>query len=135
MLRKVVKPFTFSDGTHLPVGAFVSAASLPTHYDTANYNSAGSFDGFRFANSHQEDGGMKRQTVTTAADFLPWGHGRGSCPGRFFAATEMKMMLAHIVMTYDVKLETEGVRPADFWIEANRLPHQTAEVMFRRRQG
>jgi len=55
-------------------------------------------------------------------------------PGRFFAANEMKAMMAHIVITYDLKLEDEGVRPKDEWYGSTCLPNRKAEVFFRRRQ-
>jgi hypothetical protein len=57
-----------------------------------------------------------------------------SSPGRFFAANELKAMLAHLVLTYDVKLEDEGVRPTDMWFGGACMPNQTAEVLFRKRQ-
>jgi hypothetical protein len=56
-------------------------------------------------------------------------------PGRWFAATELKTMLAHLVMTYDVKLKDEGRRPANQWIGASFIPNLSAKVLFRKRQG
>lgn len=55
-------------------------------------------------------------------------------PGRFFAANELKAMLAHLVLNYDVKLENEGVRPPNFWFISSCSPNLTAEVLFRKRQ-
>ena len=40
-------------------------------------------------------------------------------------------MLAHIVMTYDVKLEIEGVRPPDMWIMNSCVPKPNVNVLFR----
>lgn len=45
----------------------------------------------------------------------------------------MKTMLAHIVVSYDVKLENEGVRPLNKWFAGICLPDRDAKVMFRRR--
>ncbi|KAF8145980.1 hypothetical protein K438DRAFT_1629082, partial [Mycena galopus ATCC 62051] len=56
---------------------------------------------------------FKRQMVSTVVDHLPFGTGKHACPGRFFAVTELKAMMAHLVMNYDVKAEVEGVRPPD----------------------
>lgn len=47
----------------------------------------------------------------------------------------LKTILAHIVLTYDIKFEEEGVRPADYWVGGNRLPNSKAKVMFRKRQA
>ena len=56
-------------------------------------------------------------------------------PGRFFAANELKAMLSHLVLTYDIRLEDEGVRPIDLWFGGSCRPNQTAEVLFRKRQS
>ncbi|KAJ6556609.1 hypothetical protein DFH09DRAFT_1317927 [Mycena vulgaris] len=52
-----------------------------------------------------------RLMVTTWTDHLAFGHGHHVGPGRFFTATELKAMLAHVLLSYDVWAETEGVRP------------------------
>ena len=56
-------------------------------------------------------------------------------PGRFFASTELKSLLANFVYIYDMKMEKEGVVPPPTWITTNVMPSQTAEVMFRKRQN
>ncbi|KDQ49529.1 hypothetical protein JAAARDRAFT_165601 [Jaapia argillacea MUCL 33604] len=135
MTRKVLQPFTFSDGTQVPAGHTISAAATPVHHNDLNYPDADVFDGFRFANMREEDGeGTKHQFVSTGADYVPFGHGKHACPGRFFAANELKAMLAHLVINYDMKLENESVRPPDCWFVMNLTPNLTAEVMFRKRR-
>ncbi|TFK56598.1 cytochrome P450 [Heliocybe sulcata] len=133
--RKVLKPYTFSDGTSVPVGAHVAVASQCIHSDEEHYADANIFNGWRFAEMREAEGeGTKHQLVSTGNDYLSFGHGRHACPGRFFAAAELKAMLAHLVLNYDVKLENEGVRPPDEWVGVSRVPNRTAEVMFRKRQ-
>ena len=58
-----------------------------------------------------------------------------SSPGRFFAANELKAMMAHIVMNYDVKFEHEGVRPPNKWYGLSLGPDPTAKVLFRKREN
>ena len=57
-----------------------------------------------------------------------------SSPGRFFASNEMKAMLAYIVLTYDVKLEREGMRPPNEWYGHHLVPNMKGKVMFRKRR-
>lgn len=57
-----------------------------------------------------------------------------ACPGRFFASNEIKAMLAHIVLNYDVKAEVEGVRPPNLGFGAQELPNRDAKVLFRKRR-
>lgn len=55
-------------------------------------------------------------------------------PGRFFAAIEMKTMMAHLILNYDIKMEKEGVRPPNGMNFLSCPPDVTARVMFRRRR-
>ena len=54
-------------------------------------------------------------------------------PGRFFAANEVKALLAHIVVTYDIKFEEGKQAPCGLHIYTIRIPGE-ANVMFRKRQ-
>ncbi|KAJ7760790.1 cytochrome P450 [Mycena olivaceomarginata] len=112
VLRQVMKDFTFSDGTTVPAGG---------HHDEVGL-------------VHSKAGeGIKHQMVTPTPDYLSFGLGRHACPGRFFAVNEQKMLLAHILVTYDFKLK-DGKRPEDEWMAMVGAANSTAEVMFRRRQ-
>ncbi|KAJ6498408.1 cytochrome P450 [Mycena vitilis] len=146
MQRRVLSPegFRFSNGTVLPQGSFLSIAARPVHYDGSNYENPMAFDGFRFAREREEfladhdpnasQDIFKRHMISAAVDHLPFGTGKHACPGRFFAATELKAMLAHLVINYDVKAEVEGVRPADFNFGTITSPNPTARVLIRKRQ-
>ncbi|KAF8575896.1 cytochrome P450 [Ramaria rubella] len=135
MTRKALKDFTFSDGTHIPKGALVSAASTATHHNEAMYNNSDTFDGFRFSDIREKDGqGMTNQFVATNPDYISFGHGKHACPGRFFAANELKAVMAHLVLNYDIKLENEGTRPPNMWFALQCMPNIMAGVMVRRRQ-
>ncbi|KAJ7143757.1 cytochrome P450 [Mycena epipterygia] len=136
MNRMVMNPagFTFSDGTHLPCGSYVTAATYATHHDDAHYENADVFDGFRFARMLAEDGDAgKLQMTAPNTTYLAFGMGRHACPGRFFAVTELKTMLAHVVDNYDVKLEQEGVRPPSEWFGTTCAANTKAKVLFRKR--
>lgn len=71
-------------------------------------------------------------TLTTGPTFLPFGHGRHACPGRFFIAVEVKLMLAYMTMRYEIEpLET---RPVNRWLGGIRLPPGKAAVRVKRRK-
>ena len=63
--------------------------------------------------------------------------GRGSAltrTHRFFAANELKAMLAHLVLHYDVQLEGGSrVKPENEWIDEFACADTKANVMFRKR--
>lgn len=53
---------------------------------------------------------------TTGPDFLVFGHGRHACPGRFFAAAELKPILARALLRCDFEILPErpvGSSPLD----------------------
>ncbi|KAJ7124673.1 cytochrome P450 [Mycena crocata] len=162
LMRKVVAKdgFTFSDGTVLPRGAYVSVASRPAQYDpviltlacryffsAANYENPDVFDGFRFSREREatadrakeREAGtgpaevFKNHMITTNANHLVFGHGKHACPGRFFAAAELKAMLAHILLNYDIRAEKEGVRPPDFVFGMINGPNAKGKIWMRRR--
>ncbi|KAF9246259.1 cytochrome P450 [Melanogaster broomeanus] len=133
MLRKTMKDLTLSDGTFLPGGTTVVVASRPMHLDNELYENAHLFDPFRFANMRDEDGGFKHQLVSTNPQYLAFGHGRHACPGRFYAASVLKTMLAHIVVSYDIKLEDGVTRPKSLRVGPFTIANRSAKVMFRKR--
>ena len=129
-----MKDFTFSDGTTIPRGTLVSASSHNVHFDDKVYEDPLRFDGFRF--SKMREASEKKVgvgMVSSSPVHLPFGHGRHVCPGRYFAAYELKLLFAHILMTYDVKLEIEGVRPPDVWVATTCVPNPKAKVLIRKR--
>ena len=74
-----------------------------------------------------------KDCVSTPGDtFLGFGHGKHPCPGRYFAAHEMKLLLAHVVQNYDV--EHLATRPLQDAIMETKLPSQSTEIRVRRRK-
>ncbi|EED82919.1 predicted protein [Postia placenta Mad-698-R] len=132
MTRLALKDFTFSDGTFIPAGTTISAPAHAVHFDEDIWPNADVFDPFRFSSLREEEGeGAKHQMVSTSLDYIPFGHGRHACPGRFFAANELKAMLAHVAVTYDVKMEKDGVLPPSMWFGTALVPNRKAQSRFR----
>ncbi|KAG6901453.1 hypothetical protein C0995_011749 [Termitomyces sp. Mi166 len=124
--RRVRKPFVFSNGTCIPTGMTIAVASWSTHMDNSIYPNAATFDAFRYVD---EDS----QMVTPSPNFLAFGIGRHMCPGRFFTVVILKAMMSHVLMNYDVKLESNVERPKSSWFLTDYVPNSTANVMFRKR--
>ncbi|KAG6900185.1 hypothetical protein C0995_004120 [Termitomyces sp. Mi166 len=121
--RRVLKPFTFSNGTTIPAGMTIGVAAWSTHLDEAVYPNARNFEGFRYVRADDEDEKTSQaQMVSSTPDFLAFGLGRHMCPGRFFTVIVLKVMMTHILMNYDVKLEKEGERPKDHWFVTENVP-------------
>ncbi|KAH9930095.1 cytochrome P450 [Fomitopsis serialis] len=129
--RKAVQDYTFSDGTFIPKGTFVAAASLPIHLDDDIYANPDVFNPWRFATG-------KEHLIKTSDHYLLFGHGRHACPGRFFAAAMLKTILAHVVTTYDVRfpdgMDAHAVPPPT-WVSSSMVPNRKAEVLLRERRS
>lgn len=132
-VRRIVRePFTFSDGTYLPEGTLVAVAAHSVHMDKSNYPDPTSFQPFRFVDkTRDENAGRKVGLTDIHADWMAFGYGRRACPGRFFAADILKLLLAHIIVNYDMKLD--GSRPENLWVMTMCVPNLQGEVFFRKR--
>lgn len=105
-----------------------------THqWNSEYYSDASKFDAYRFSQMRDTPGQDKRaHLVSTSQDQLGFGHGIHACPGRFFAANEIKIALCHMLLKYDWKLP-EGVVPKPKAIGTNFLPDREAKLMVKRR--
>ncbi|KAG6852653.1 hypothetical protein C0991_010165 [Blastosporella zonata] len=131
MRRFARQPFTFSDGTTIPAGTLVAVAGHAAHLNEASYDDPHTFQPFRFVEKREQTS-RKVDLSSTHTDFLAFGHGAHSCPGRFFASAVLKLMLAHVVMTYDVKMQEGAGRPGNVWYATTAIPDPKAEVLFRK---
>ncbi|EJF59354.1 cytochrome P450 [Dichomitus squalens LYAD-421 SS1] len=132
--RKAMADVTLRDGTFLPKGTCVAAATWATHYDEGNFEKAAAFDAFRFSRMREAPGqGTKHQFVHTSVEYIPFGHGAHACPGRFFASNEIKAVLAFLLVNYDIQFEPGQSRPDNIFIAENILPNHDAKMLFRRR--
>ncbi|KAL2802403.1 cytochrome P450 [Aspergillus granulosus] len=132
MTRAVTKDFTFSDGTTVPKGSYVLVPMHAMYLDDSLYPDASTFDAFRWSRLRDQPGDENRyQFVTTSPTHINFGHGKDACPGRFFAAQEIKLLLAHILLHYDVRLEDSSGLPSPTWYDRSRQPNQTARVLFK----
>ena len=120
------------DGFHVPKGVRVA---LPNHFiqrDPDVYHEAERYNAFRYValGKNNRNGAylqQKQNGLSVPTDsFLAWGHGRHACPGRFFAAHLMKIMLAHVLVTYDV--EAKGAKPKG--IARNEFPIPSVTATF-----
>ncbi|KAF9244149.1 cytochrome P450 [Melanogaster broomeanus] len=138
MVRKALKDFRFSDGTVIPKGAFLAVAAHSMHHNDELYENAHRFDPFRFANTHGEDEeGVNQQFVSLTPEYLPFGLGRHACyyiaPVGSLPPSSSKSMLAHIVLSYDLKLENGAKKPQSLRIGIAIAADSSAKVMFRKR--
>ena len=95
---------------------------------------ASSFDGFRYYKKRQDpEEANKHQFAMTDSNNLHFGHGKYSCPGRFFASNEIKLLMAHLLSAYDFMYPPGQSRPRNLTADENLYPDPTARLMMRTR--
>ena len=131
--RKVIRDSVLPDGTKLPRGTTIAVDSSDM-WSAATLPNPEAFDGYRFLRLRQE-GGKSSSMAAFASSFKEhntFGAGRFICPGRFFVANEMKLVLAHVIMKYDTRLQ-EGYELKDVRSGFYGMTDLEAKVEVRRR--
>lgn len=126
-------PITLSDGKILTPGTHICLASYEISKDPKIIPNQG-FDGFRYyrlRKNPEED--KKLQYSMTDKNHLHFGQGRFACPGRFFAANELKMILGELNLDYDFKFPEGKTRPLTFNADEYLYPDPSARLLMRRR--
>ncbi|OQO12016.1 hypothetical protein B0A48_02655 [Cryoendolithus antarcticus] len=132
MLRRVVakEGLALPDGTHIPNGIYIGLSAEGIHMDPDLYEAPEEFRPFRFAGM---DGREKaRKLVSIGIEYLPFGYGRHGCPGRFFVASMLTVMLAVIARGYEIEGLEE--RPKGHSISDHSAPPRDVMVRVRRRR-
>ncbi|KAL6713726.1 hypothetical protein ACLMJK_008218 [Lecanora helva] len=118
LLREVAaeKGLQLPDGQRLSKGTWVAVTPVGVHSDERFYSNPEHYEPFRFVerlkpkeaapddekNQSSLFPSGKPQGLSTASDtYLAFGYGRHSCPGRWFVAFQLKLLLAYIIKYYD----------------------------------
>lgn len=135
--RKVLKPLTLSNGTVLSKGTFIA---MPTYFiarDAEYYHSPLVFQPWRFYEKRKanEKASSQYQFCSTSRENLAFGYGKSACPGRFFSALQMKIILADLLVRYDFKFpDGQTRRPESDFADERITPSKTQLVGFRLRK-
>ncbi|KAL2023330.1 hypothetical protein VTK56DRAFT_3068 [Thermocarpiscus australiensis] len=138
--RKVNKPFTLSNGQVIPAGVVIEVPAQAISHDPEVFPDADKFDPWRFYRLREQarrdgevEAAAQNQFVSVSPSVLTFGYGRHSCPGRFFAANEIKMIVANTILGYDIRLP-DGVtgRYPNILFGASSVPDPTKTLLFKR---
>ncbi|KAF2094280.1 cytochrome P450 [Rhizodiscina lignyota] len=139
--RRILKPFTLSDGTYLPAGANVTSNSHMISHDSDFVgDNPWEFDALRYykkslaSDGPAKEAAGKHQFVSLSMGSQMFGYGRHACPGRFFAGNEIKLILVKILMSYDIKLENTTERYKNFSWEGSNMPDVSKNILIKRLQ-
>lgn len=135
MYRCVLQPVTLSDGTYLPTGTFIAIPVASLQFDPDIVPNPETFDPLRSYRTRQEPGKSQlHHFAMTDTTHMHFGHGSRSCPGRVFAANEIKMIVAALLLGYDMRYPEGKTRPRNITIDEHLFPARGANIMFRCRK-
>ncbi|KAF5024599.1 hypothetical protein F66182_3362 [Fusarium sp. NRRL 66182] len=134
------QPMTLSNGTHLPAGTRVAAPSHSMLQDPANVpglTEPSKFDPFRYSRIREDaahpENAQRFLFAMTDPRNMAFGYGKYACPGRFYASNEMKLVLAHLLLRYDIKLPDGSTRPKNFTFDSDMFPDPRGRLLIKRR--
>ncbi|KNB10833.1 hypothetical protein FOXG_10952 [Fusarium oxysporum f. sp. lycopersici 4287] len=111
------------DGTFVPKGTKLEINTCSIHKDHELYGNPELFDGLRFHKWRKAPGkGKKYMYSSSGTDDLSWGFGRHACPGRYLSAINIKLIMAELLMNYDIKLPDGVSRPKNIEFECSPEP-------------
>ncbi|RBQ72049.1 hypothetical protein FVER14953_09850 [Fusarium verticillioides] len=132
--RAAIADMTLPDGTFVPKGTKLEINTCSIHKDHELYENPEDFDGLRFHKWRKEPGKEKKYMYSSSGtDDLSWGFGRHACPGRYLSAINIKLIMAELLMNYEIKLPDGVSRPENIEFEVLCSPEPDFEILFKDR--
>lgn len=81
----------------------------------------------------QKDAINKHLFVSVSPTEINFGYGAHACPGRFFVANKIKVLLVRMLMKYDFKYPEGESRPRNITLGDATLTNTTRNLMMKER--
>lgn len=110
---------------------------FPTYeftHDPDVYPEPDAFDPWRFYRMREAGDPTKFHFATVSNDSTNFGAGFHACPGRFFVAHELKIILVELLMQYDIKFADGIDRPRDVYHDFFVIPNTDTELLIKRKR-
>ncbi|KAH6652737.1 cytochrome P450 [Truncatella angustata] len=102
MRRRVERRIQLSNGLLLQPGDRVTFESAFRMWDSNVHERAEQWDPYRFLRMRSQPGKESLAPLeAVSSDHMAFGYGQHACPGRFFAANQIKISLCHLLIKYD----------------------------------
>lgn len=130
-----MKPFTLSDGLFLPAGTEIGMAVDNIANDSSVTPDPERFDPWRSYDARQQPGEeSKHRFSTTTVSNLHFGYGIQACPGRLVALAIEKMIVAAILIGWDVRFPTGQSIPSAIAMDDFYLLKPGGKIQMKRRK-
>ncbi|KAF2026975.1 putative cytochrome P450 monooxygenase [Setomelanomma holmii] len=131
--RVALKSIKLRSGMQIPQGTRVAFPAFNILMDPDVTPNPDRFDAFRAYNLRESTGRCRDFMVQSDKDHLVFGHGKQACPGRYFAAAELKIVLSRLLTEYDFRFVESKPTPRTFFLDENCYLDPAANLMLRRR--
>ncbi|KAG6112407.1 hypothetical protein E4U14_002091 [Claviceps sp. LM454 group G7] len=133
MHRAALQDVTLPDGLRIRKGERVFV-DIPHMRDPDLYEEPDTFDMYRFLRMRSDpDLAIKAPLVNTSPEHLAFGHGTQACPGRFFAAVLIKVVLSHLLLKYDWQV-APGSQTESLAVGLTKRMNSRLRLLFRKRE-
>ena len=128
--RTVMVPYTTADGCHIPSGNWLAIPQISLMRDDKIWSNGKEFEGFRFVD---ENASSESRWTHPSYEYPFWGSIRHACPARFYVSVVMKMILSHLLLSYEFKLKDEKAAPCLTFGKV-RLPSPFMTLLVKKRE-
>ena len=108
----------------------------PMSRDPKYYDEPDVFNSLRFYSSSKRGDGPDQSPEHEFTGIEPgnvvWGNGRLTCPGRWYASAMNKLIVASLLLRYDISYpDGQSSRPPNTYKDGAILPSPTQNLLFR----
>jgi len=126
---------TLSDGTYLPAQTHLALPSAAILFDPEIIENPYEFDPLRSYHTRLEPGESHRNKFGQMSKTnIHFGYGRHACPGRTFAANEIKLITAALLLHFDFRQIEGKSRPRNIMLDEFVFTAPGTNLMVRRRR-
>lgn len=133
--RLATKPIRLPSNQVIPKGTMIAYCNPRFNPTLEPCINSDEFDGLRFVKLIEKEGPQARYKADSLShDSLNFGYGIHACPGRAFAIAELKLIVAHIIINYDVRLPGGQKKVETIYWDFQIMPDPNAKLELRPRK-
>ncbi|ELQ41845.1 ent-kaurene oxidase, partial [Pyricularia oryzae Y34] len=132
--RKAMEDVVLSDGFKIKKGTIIGIDGIKALRDERVYPDPLRWDPYRYIKLREAGEAAKARLVSVTQEHFGFGHGFHACPGRFFAANELKIALARIILNYDITVPEDVKNLPEAFSGSNYKIPKGTRFLFKRRK-
>ena len=136
--RIALVPLKLKDGLEIPKGTRIAWAGYHHSNDPDRIPSPETFDPLRNYRKRQANNGEFKNKFTagqTDSNSLSFGYGSQACPGRYFAVSEILLLLAKLLLEFEFRFPEGKTRPEIMYADENVFLDPRATLVMRKRRA